>query len=122
MTPEALARQRIDDRLAAAGWLIQDVKQLNLGAGPGVAVREYGRGFDEKNLRRMVQFAELFPGQDIVVTLSRQLSWSHFLALLPVKDPLARDFYAQMCSIERWSVRTLRERVDSMLFERTALS
>ena len=70
----------------------------------------------------MVQFAELFPGQDIVVTLSRQLSWSHFLALLSVKDPLARDFYAQMCSIERWSVRTLRERVDSMLFERTALS
>ena len=85
-------------------------------------VTDYGRGFDEKNLRRMVQFAELFPGQDIVVTLSRQLSWSHFLALLPVKDPLARDFYAQMCSIERWSVRTLRERVDSMLFERTALS
>ena len=61
-------------------------------------------------------------GEGIVVTLSRQLSWSHFLALLPVKDPLARDFYAQMCSIERWSVRTLRERVDSMLFERTALS
>ena len=85
-------------------------------------VADYGRGFDEKNLRRMVQFAELFPGQDIVVTLSRQLSWSHFLALLPVKDPLARDFYAQMCGIERWSVRTLRERVDSMLFERTALS
>lgn len=85
-------------------------------------VADYGRGFEEKNLRRMVQFAELFPGQDIVVTLSRQLSWSHFLALLPVKDPLARDFYAQMCGIERWSVRTLRERVDSMLFERTALS
>ncbi|MDE2400221.1 MAG: YhcG family protein [Burkholderiales bacterium] len=63
-----------------------------------------------------------FPSEDIVVTLSRQLSWSHFLALLPLKDPLARDFYAQMCSIERWSVRTLRERVDSMLFERTALS
>ena len=85
-------------------------------------VADYGRGFEEKNLRRMVQFAELFPGQDIVVTLSRQLSWSHFLALLPVKDPLARDFYAQMCGIERWSVRSLRERVDSMLFERTALS
>lgn len=83
---------------------------------------EYGRGFEEKNLRRMMQFAELFTSEEIVVTLSRQLSWSHFLALLPVKDPLARDFYAQMCSTERWSVRTLRERVDSMLFERTALS
>jgi predicted nuclease of restriction endonuclease-like (RecB) superfamily len=85
-------------------------------------VADHGRGFEEKNLRRMVQFAALFPDQDIVVTLSRQLSWSHFIALLPLKDPLARDFYAQMCSIERWSVRTLRERVDSMLFERTALS
>ena len=85
-------------------------------------VADYGRSFEEKNLRRMVQFAELFAAEDIVVTLSRQLSWSHFLALLPVKDPLARDFYTQMCSVERWSVRTLRERVDSMLFERTALS
>ncbi len=85
-------------------------------------VADYGRGFEEKNLRRMVQFATLFPAEEIVVTLSRQLSWSHFLVLLPLKDPLARDFYAQMCSLERWSVRTLRERVDSMLFERTALS
>ena len=85
-------------------------------------VADYGRGFEEKNLRRMVQFAALFVSEEIVVTLSRQLSWSHFLALLPVKDPLARDFYAEMCSIERWSVRTLRDRVDSMLFERTALS
>lgn len=85
-------------------------------------VADYGRGFEEKNLRRMVQFATLFASEEIVVTLSRQLSWSHFLALLPLKNPLARDFYAQMCSIEHWSVRTLRERVDSMLFERTALS
>ena len=83
---------------------------------------DYGRGFEEKNLRRMMQFAQLFPVQEIVVTLSRQLSWSHFLVLLPVKDPLARDFYAQMCRIERWSVRTLRARVDSLLYERTALS
>ena len=57
-----------------------------------------------------------------VVTLSRQLSWSHFVALLPLKDPLQRDYYAQMANIERWSVRTLRERIDSMLYERTALS
>jgi predicted nuclease of restriction endonuclease-like (RecB) superfamily len=85
-------------------------------------VADYGRGFEEKNLRRMLQFAELFASEEIVVTLSRQLSWSHFLVLLPVKDPLARDFYAQMCGVERWSVRALREQVDSMLFERTALS
>ena len=85
-------------------------------------VADYGRGFEEKSLRRMVQFAEIYPDEQIVVSLIRHLSWTHFLVLLPLKEPLARDFYAQMCSIERWSVRTLRERVDSMLFERTALS
>ena len=79
-------------------------------------VADYGRVFEEKSLRRMVQFAEIYPDEQIVVSLIRHLSWTHFLVLLPLKEPLARDFYAQMCSIERWSVRTLRERVDSMLF------
>jgi len=85
-------------------------------------VVEYGRGYSEKNLRRMVQFAEAFPEEEIVVTLSRQLSWSHFSALLPLSQPFQREFYAEMCRIEGWSVRTLRERIDSMLYERTALS
>ncbi len=85
-------------------------------------VGEYGRGFAEKNLRRMVQFAEAYPDEQIVVTLLRQLSWSHFLALIPLDKPLQRDFYAEMCRIEGWSVRTLRERIASMLYERTALS
>jgi predicted nuclease of restriction endonuclease-like (RecB) superfamily len=83
---------------------------------------EYGRGFEEKNLRRMVQFAEVFSSEQIVVPLMRHLSWTHFLALLPLKDPLARDFYAQMCQLEGWSVRTLRERIGSLLYERTAVS
>lgn len=84
--------------------------------------QEYGRGFTEKNLRRMIQFSEVFADEAIVATLSRQLSWSHFRELLPIKDSLQREFYAEMCRMEGWSVRTLRERVDSMLFERTALS
>lgn len=83
---------------------------------------EYGRGFTEKNLRRMMQFAQFFPDEQIVATLSRQLSWSHFTLLLPLKQPLQREFYAEMCRVERWSVRTLRQRIDSMLYERTALS
>jgi predicted nuclease of restriction endonuclease-like (RecB) superfamily len=83
---------------------------------------EYGRGFAEKNLRRMVQFAEVFPGEQIVVTLMRQLSWSHFVALIPLDQPLQRDFYAEMCRVQRWSVRQLRQQIDSMLYERTALS
>ena len=56
----------------------------------------YGNGFSEKNLRRMMQFAEVFNDEAIVATLSRQLSWSHFTNLLPIKDPLAREFYARM--------------------------
>ena len=83
---------------------------------------EYGRGFSYAELARMVQFAQLFPEEGIVVTLSQQLSWSHFHALLPIKDSFARDFYAEMCRIERWDVRTLRRKIGGMLYERTALS
>ena len=106
---------------------VLDGQRATYGAGIVVTlsrqlVADYGRSFEEKNLRRMVQFAEVYPDEEIVVSLIRQLSWTHFLVLLPLKDPLARDFYAEMCSIERWSVRTLRARVDSMLYERTALS
>jgi len=85
-------------------------------------VKDYGNSFSEKNLRRMVQFAVTFSDERIVVSLIRQLSWTHFIALIPLKDPQQRDYYAQMASVERWSVRTLRERIGSMLYERTALS
>ena len=84
--------------------------------------QDFGNGFGEKHLRRMIQFAEVFPDEGIVVSLIRELTWTHFIALIPLKDPLQRDYYAQMASAERWSVRTLRERIDSMLYERTALS
>lgn len=83
---------------------------------------EYGIGFADKNLRRMMQFAEVFPDEKIVVSLIRQLSWTHFIALIPLKEPLRRDFYAEMCRMEQWSVRTLRRKIASMLYERTALS
>ncbi len=61
-------------------------------------------------------------GKEIVSTLSQQLSWSHFVEIIPLKDDLQRDFYAEMCRIERWSVRTLRKKIDGMLYERTAIS
>jgi predicted nuclease of restriction endonuclease-like (RecB) superfamily len=52
----------------------------------------------------------------------RQLSWTHFTLLIPLKQPLQREFYTEMCRIEKWSVRTLRDKIDSMLYERTAIS
>ena len=83
---------------------------------------EFGNGFSRPNLFRMVRFAEAFPTPEIVSTLSRQMSWSHFVEIIPLDDPLKRDFYAEMCRLERWSVRTLRDKLGGMLFERTALS
>ncbi len=85
-------------------------------------VLEYGNNFSEKNLRRMIQFANVYPSKEIVVSLIRHLSWTHFIALIPLKEPLQREFYAQMCRLEQWNVRTLRKKIDSMLFERTAIS
>ena len=64
--------------------------------------KEYGNGFTYSALTRMVRFAEAFPDTQIVATLSRQLSWSHFKEILPLKKPIQRDFYAEMCRLERW--------------------
>lgn len=83
---------------------------------------EFGQAFSLRSLYRAIQFCQGFTNQEIVSTLSTQLSWSHFIELLPLKDPLARDFYAGMCRIERWDVRTLRQKIGGLLFERTALS
>jgi predicted nuclease of restriction endonuclease-like (RecB) superfamily len=83
---------------------------------------EYGRGFSEKSLRHMVRFAEVFPSEEIVSALRRELSWTHFKEILYLDDPLKRDFYTEMCRIERWSTRTLRHKIGHMLFERTAVS
>ncbi len=89
---------------------------------PQELIVEYGKGFSRRNLFRMVRFAEVFPEQEIVSTVSRQLSWSHFVEIIPLEDDLQRDFCAEMCRIERWSVRTLRQKITGMLYERTALS
>lgn len=85
-------------------------------------VADYGNGFSVKTLRHMIRFAEEFPDKKIVSTLWRQLSWSHFKTIIYLKEPMQKDFYAEMCRVERWSVRTLRQKISSMLYERTALS
>jgi predicted nuclease of restriction endonuclease-like (RecB) superfamily len=85
-------------------------------------VDEFGNGFSRPNLFRMIRFSEIFPEEKIVSTLSRQLGWSHFVEILSLKEDLQRDFYAEMCRMEGWSVRTLRQKINSMLYERSALS
>lgn len=76
---------------------------------------EYGRGFSRQALFHMIRFAEAFPDPEIVSTLSRQLGWSHFMEIIYKENSLKRDFYAEMCRIERWSVRTLRDKINGML-------
>nr|WP_246196275.1 PDDEXK nuclease domain-containing protein [Aquisphaera giovannonii] len=83
---------------------------------------EYGRGFGRRSLFRMIQFAEFFADERIVSALSAQLGWSHFIELIAIADPLKRNFYAELCRTERWSVRALRHKIAHFLFERTALS
>lgn len=83
---------------------------------------EFGQGFSEKNLWHMIRFVEVFPEEQIVSALRRELSWTHFKQIIYLDDPLKRDFYSEMCRIEHWSTRTLEKKISGMLFERTALS
>jgi predicted nuclease of restriction endonuclease-like (RecB) superfamily len=83
---------------------------------------EYGKGFTKSSIARMLQFYKSFPEIKIVATLSQQLTWSHFVEVLTLRPDLKRNFYAEMCRIEQWSVRKLREKIDGMLYERTAIA
>lgn len=83
---------------------------------------DYGEGFNRSAISRMINFYQEFPDYEKVATLSQQLTWSHFIEILPIKDKMKREFYAAMCKNENWSVRTLRERKKTMLYERTAIS
>jgi predicted nuclease of restriction endonuclease-like (RecB) superfamily len=83
---------------------------------------KYGRNFTEKNVRRMLRFAEQFTDKQIVVTLSRQLSWSHFIELLPIKNPEAKLFYAHQVSNQLMGVRDLRKQIATKTFERAAIA
>lgn len=84
---------------------------------------EYGKGsFSEKHLRQMMRFAEVFPDEKNVYTLCRQLTWSHIRLLVPIEDKIQREFYVSMSVDQRWSVRTLKAKIESMLYERTAIA
>ena len=84
-------------------------------------VIEYGKGWGEKQLRQCMQFAQVFVDEQIVYALRRQLSWTHLGGIMYIDDPLKREFYIEMCKLEKWSSRQLQERIQSMLYERTAI-
>jgi len=80
--------------------------------------KNYGRNFEEKNLRRMIQFSELYPDIQIVVTLSRQLSWSHFITLLPIRRQQEREFYSSLAFDNAFGVRELKKQIVKKVYER----
>ena len=82
----------------------------------------YGSGWSEKTLRHCLRSAETFSEEDIVSATQRQLTWTHLKSLMYIKDPLERQFYAQMCTSEHWDTRTLDEKIDKQLYLQTALS
>lgn len=112
---ERINREVLDNQRAEYGKrVIENVaRQLQLEYG--------GREFSARNLRRMMQFAQLMPDLQIVSTLSTQLSWSHFQEVLSL-DEIQREFYLTMAAEESWSIRTLRSKIDGMLYERTAIA
>ncbi len=82
----------------------------------------YGNGWSEKTLRHCLRAAETFTEDGIVSAAQRQFTWTHLKSLMYIKDELARSFYMEMCHIEHWDTRTLDKKIDSMLYERTAIS
>lgn len=82
----------------------------------------YGKGWSERQLNYCVLIAEVFPTLEILHTLSAELSWSHLKLIISIKDPLKRDFYIEIAKLEHWSVRQLQDRINAMLYERTAIS
>lgn len=135
----SLSRQRavkaVNAELSQLYWLIgrrlsvevlggeraQYGAQLMKGLGQKLE-REFGRGFEVQNLRRMVQFAEAFSSSEIVATLMRQLSWTHFLQLIPIKSEAARNYYAQQAAADGWSVRELRRQIERKSYERSRIA
>jgi len=83
---------------------------------------KYGKGFNETNLRNCLRFYQIYPDIEIPHALSDKLTWTHIRSLIYIEDESKRNFYTEMAVYERWSVRTMLDRIDSMLYERTAIS
>lgn len=83
---------------------------------------KYGRSFTERNVRRMMQFSNDFSDLSIVSPLATQLSWSHFIELLPLKSKESKLFYAQKSIEERWGKRELRNQISRKAFERREIA
>jgi len=85
-------------------------------------VERYGWSFELRNLRRMIQFAELFPDFEIVAPLATQLCWSHFIEILPLHDEAARLYYAKEAAERHFSRNELRRQISRKAYERQEIA
>ena len=115
-----LIGERINDRLLQSDRA--DYGEMVVSSLADQLKVKYGKGYSRANLFRMIKFAKLYPDRKIVSTLSRQLSWSHFVIICGIDDHLKRDFFAEMCRVQKWSVRALQKQINGMLYERVGLS
>jgi hypothetical protein len=83
---------------------------------------KYGNSFEYTKITRMIKFADLFPNPEIVATLSRQLSWSHFKEILPLKSEEARMYYAHDAAERNYGVRELRHQISRKAYERREIA
>jgi len=88
----------------------------------GQLTKEYGKGYSQRNLADMIKFSQIFSDFNILQALTAKLTWTHFKTIIYIDDELKREFYIGMIKLDRWSTRTLKDRIDSQLYERTALS
>ncbi|MCP4130737.1 MAG: DUF1016 domain-containing protein, partial [bacterium] len=112
---KAIKKEILDNKRADYGEKILEELSIYL-------TQNYGKGFSRPNLSRMIKFYDLYPDERICSSVMNKFTWTHITHFISIDDPLKREFYMTMCSHEGWSVRTLSGRIDSMLFERTALS
>lgn len=84
--------------------------------------KRYGKGWSDRKLLHCIRSAYTFSEQEIVYAVRSQLTWTHIRSLMFIEDDLKRKFYLEMARIEHWDTRTLDAKIDSMLYERTALS
>ncbi len=107
---EILQNQRADYGKQIVGTLANDLEA------------KYGRNFNEKNVRRMIRFAQEFPDLNILPPLVAKLSWSHFLELFPLKSMESKLYYAQNSIEQNWGKRELRNQIAKKSFERTEIA
>ena len=85
-------------------------------------VLRYGPGWKDRKLLHCIRAAYTFTEDEIVYASRIQLTWTHLRAIMFIEDPLARQFYVEMARIEHWDTRTLADKIDKQLYERTAIS